>query len=41
VLRINDVIDDDTGKASLPATNIPDSQLDRMWARLTYRSDKH
>ncbi len=41
VLRINDVIDDDTGKASVPATDMPDSQLDRMWTRLTYKLDKH
>jgi hypothetical protein len=41
VLRINDVIDDDTGKASVPATGMSESQLDRMWTRLTYKLDKH
>ena len=36
VLRISHVIDDETAKASIPVTKIPDQQLDRMWARLTH-----
>jgi hypothetical protein len=35
VLRINHVIDDETAKASIPVTNMPEPQLDRMWTRLT------
>jgi HD-like signal output (HDOD) protein len=41
VLRINRIIDDSTGKASIPATNMPEAQLDRMWTRLTPRPGKH
>jgi hypothetical protein len=39
VLRMNRVIDDDTGKASIPVTDIPETQIDRMWTRLTSKSD--
>jgi hypothetical protein len=35
VLRINHVIDDETAKASIPVTNMPEAQLERMWTRLT------
>jgi hypothetical protein len=35
VLRINHVIDDETGKASIPVSDIPETQVDRMWTRLT------
>lgn len=35
VLRINHVIDEATGKASIPATDISAEQLERMWTRLT------
>jgi hypothetical protein len=38
VLRINHVIDDETGKASIPVTDIPETQIDRMWTRLTSKS---
>jgi hypothetical protein len=41
VLRINRVIDDATGKRSIPATTIPESQLERIWTRLTHMKDKH
>ena len=37
VLRINHVIDDETAKASIPVTKIPEPQLDRMWTRLTHK----
>ena len=36
VLRISHVIDDETAKASIPVTKIPEPQLDRMWTRLTH-----
>jgi HDOD domain len=39
VLRINRAIDDETGKASIPVTDIPETQLDRMWTRLTTKSE--
>ena len=35
VLRLNHVIDDDTAKASIPVTDMPEVQLERMWTRLT------
>jgi HD-like signal output (HDOD) protein len=41
VLRINHIIDDETAKASIPATKMPEAQLDRMWTRLTPKPDKH
>jgi hypothetical protein len=41
VLRINGVIDDHTGKASIPATNMAGAQLERMWMRLTLKPGKH
>jgi hypothetical protein len=41
VLRINHVIDDETAKASIPVTKMPEAQLDRMWTRLTVTPDKH
>jgi hypothetical protein len=39
VLRSNHVIDDKTGKASIPVTDIPETQIDRMWTRLTSKSE--
>ena len=39
LLRINRVIDDGTGKASIPVTDIPQTQIDRMWTRLTSKSE--
>ena len=41
VLRISHIIDDETAKASIPVTNMPEVQLDRMWTRLTLEPDKH
>ncbi len=41
LLRINHIIDDETAKASIPATKMPEAQLDRMWTRLTPKPDKH
>jgi HDOD domain len=41
VLRINRVIDDATGKLSIPATGLHETQIDRMWAKLTPKQDKH
>jgi hypothetical protein len=41
VLRINHVIDDDLGKASIPQTSMPEAQVERMWTRLTPKPDKH
>jgi hypothetical protein len=38
VLRMNHVIGDETGKASIPVTDIPETQIDRMWTRLTSKS---
>ncbi len=35
VLRINNVIDEDTAKASIPSTSMPEAQVERMWTRLT------
>jgi hypothetical protein len=40
VLRINHVIDDETAKASIPVTTMPEAQLERMWTRLTPKPDK-
>jgi hypothetical protein len=39
LLHINHVVDDETGKASIPVTDIPEVQIDRMWSRLTAKSD--
>jgi HDOD domain len=39
VLRMNHIIDDETGKASIPATDMPEEQLERMWTRLTPKPD--
>jgi hypothetical protein len=39
VLRINHALDDETAKASIPVTAIPQEQVDRMWTRLTSKSD--
>ena len=39
VLRVNRVVDDETGKASIPVTDIPEMQIDRMWTRLTSKSE--
>jgi hypothetical protein len=41
LLRINHIIDDETAKASIPATKMPEAQLDRMWTRLTLKPDRH
>jgi HD-like signal output (HDOD) protein len=41
VLRINRVIDDQTARASIPVTRMPETQLDRMWTRLTLEPQKH
>jgi hypothetical protein len=41
VLRINHIIDDESAKASIPVTKMPEAQLDRMWTRLTPKPDKH
>jgi hypothetical protein len=35
VLRVHDVIDDLTARLSIPATRMPEHQLERMWTRLT------
>jgi len=40
VLRINHVIDDETAQASIPVTTMPEAQRERMWARLTLKSEK-
>jgi len=34
VLRINHTIDDESARASIPVTTMPEAQLDRMWTRL-------
>jgi hypothetical protein len=39
VLRFNRIIDDAIGKASIPVTDIPDTQIDRMWTRLTAKPE--
>ena len=41
VLRINHILDDETAKASIPVTRMPDVQVERMWTRLTPKPDKH
>jgi hypothetical protein len=41
VLRVNHVIDDNLGKASIPSTSMPQAQIERMWARLTPKPEKH
>jgi len=40
VLRINHVIDDETAQASIPVTNMPEAQLERMWARLNPKPER-
>ena len=40
LLRINHVIDEESARASIPANNMPEAQLERMWTRLTARSEK-
>jgi hypothetical protein len=40
VLRMNQIIGDDVAKLSIPATRISESQVDRMWTRLTPKSPK-
>lgn len=40
VLRINHIIDDETARASIPVTNMPEAQLERMWTRLTPKLEK-
>jgi hypothetical protein len=37
VLRINHVIDDESAKASIPVSTMPEPQLERMWTRLTVK----
>jgi len=37
VLRIKHIIDDDTAKASIPVSTMPEVQLERMWTRLTVK----
>jgi hypothetical protein len=39
LLRIHRVIDEETGKASIPVTDIPEPQIDRIWTRLTAKSE--
>jgi hypothetical protein len=39
VLRINRALDDETAKASIPVIAMPQEQVDRMWTRLTSKSD--
>jgi hypothetical protein len=39
LLRIHRIIDDETGKASIPMTDIPEPQIDRIWTRLTAKSE--
>ena len=41
VLRINHVLDDETARASIPVTRMPDVQVERMWTRLTPKPDRH
>lgn len=41
ILRISHMIDDETAKASIPVTNMPEAQVDRMWTRLTHKPEKH
>lgn len=40
LLRLNHVIDEESARASIPANNMPEAQLERMWTRLTARSEK-
>jgi HDOD domain len=40
VLRINRVIDDVIGMASVPPTNMPEAQIERMWMKLTFKLEK-
>ncbi len=40
VLRINHAIDDETARASIPATTMPEAQVERMWTRLTSKPAK-
>jgi hypothetical protein len=39
VLRLNRALDEETARASIPVTAIPQEQVDRMWTRLTSKSD--
>ena len=39
LLRIHRIIDEETGKASIPMTDIPEPQIDRIWTRLTAKSE--
>ncbi len=39
VLRINRITDDETAKASIPVSNMPAAQFERMWTRLTPQPD--
>ncbi|MBS0420386.1 MAG: HDOD domain-containing protein [Proteobacteria bacterium] len=40
VLRINHIIDEDTARASIPVTTMPEDQLERMWSRLSPQPEK-
>jgi len=40
VLRINRLLDEQTATASIPATGMDDTQVERMWARLTQDAAK-
>jgi HDOD domain len=40
VLRINRDIGDATARSSIPATTIPEAQIDKMWEKLTPRKEK-
>ena len=40
VLHLNHVVDDATAKASIPASAMPEPQIERMWTRLTPKPDK-
>jgi len=40
VLRLNNVIDEDTARASIPVTSMPETQVERMWMRLTPKPAK-
>jgi HDOD domain-containing protein len=40
LLRINHVISDESARASIPANNMPEAHLERMWSRLTPKLGK-
>lgn len=40
VLRLNHALDEETAKASIPPTSMPEQQVERMWARLTPKPEK-